>query len=60
MKGYDKSASIEPYFVVRFEVFHGGDYKECRLLGYENPVRTPQETYYFSGTVLSRLMLCKI
>jgi hypothetical protein len=24
--------------------FHGGDYEECRLLGYENPVRTSQET----------------
>jgi hypothetical protein len=23
--------------------FHGGDYEECRLLGYKNPVRTPQE-----------------
>jgi hypothetical protein len=20
--------------------FHGGDYEECRLLGYKNPVRT--------------------
>jgi hypothetical protein len=24
--------------------FHGGDYEECRLLGYKNPVRTSQET----------------
>jgi hypothetical protein len=26
------------------ETFHGGDYGECRLLGYKNPVRTSQET----------------
>jgi hypothetical protein len=24
--------------------FHGGDYEECRVLGYKNPVRTSQET----------------
>jgi hypothetical protein len=24
--------------------FHGGDYEECRLLGYKNPVRTSQDT----------------
>jgi hypothetical protein len=39
---------------------HGGDYEECRLLGYKNPVRTSQETYYLSATKTSRLMLCKI
>jgi hypothetical protein len=39
--------------------FHGGDYEECRLLGYKNPVRTSQETHYVSATELSRLMLCK-
>jgi hypothetical protein len=39
---------------------HGGDYEECRLLGYENPVRTPQETHYVSATEPSWLMLCKI
>jgi hypothetical protein len=39
---------------------HGGDYEECRLLGYKNPVRTSQETHYFSDTETSRLMLCKI
>jgi hypothetical protein len=43
-----------------FEVFHGGDYEECRLLGYKNPVRTSQETHYFSATESSQLMLCKI
>jgi hypothetical protein len=40
--------------------FHGSDYEECRLLGYENPVRTSQETHYVSATESTRLMLCKI
>jgi hypothetical protein len=40
--------------------FHGGDYEECRLLGYQNPVRTSQETHYVSATDPSQLMLCKI
>jgi hypothetical protein len=46
--------------LVRFEVFDGGDYEECPLLGYKNPVRTSQETHYVSATELSRLFLCKI
>jgi hypothetical protein len=40
--------------------FHGGDYEECRLLRYKNPVCTSQETHYVSATESSRLMLCKI
>jgi hypothetical protein len=40
--------------------FRGGDYEEFRLLGYENPVRTPQVTHYICATERSRLMLCKI
>jgi hypothetical protein len=40
--------------------FHGGDNKDCRLLGYKNPVRTSQETHYVSATESSRLMRCKI
>jgi hypothetical protein len=40
--------------------FHGSDYEECRLLGYKNQVRTPQETHYFSDTEPSQIMLCKI
>jgi hypothetical protein len=39
--------------------FHGGDYEECRLLGYKNPVHTSQKTYYVSATGPSRLILCK-
>jgi hypothetical protein len=35
---------------------YSSDYEECRLLGYKNPVRTSQETYYFSVTEPSRLM----
>jgi hypothetical protein len=40
--------------------FHGGDYEECRLLGYKNTVRTSQETHYVSATETSQLMQCKI
>jgi hypothetical protein len=40
--------------------FHGDDYEECRLLGYENPVRTSQEIHYVSTTEPSQLILCKI
>jgi hypothetical protein len=39
---------------------HGGDYEECRLLGYKNPFRNSQETHYFSTTESSHLMLYKI
>jgi hypothetical protein len=40
--------------------FHGGDYEECRRLGYKKPVCTSQETHYVSATEASQLMLCKI
>jgi hypothetical protein len=36
--------------------FHGGDYEECRLLGYKNPVLTSQETHYVSAIQPSHLM----
>jgi hypothetical protein len=39
--------------------FHGGSYEECRPLGYKNPVRTSQQTHYFSAIEHSWLMLCK-
>jgi hypothetical protein len=39
--------------------FHCGDYEECSLLGYKNPLRTSQETHYLSATETSRLLLCK-
>jgi hypothetical protein len=35
-------------------------YEECRLLGYNNPVCTSQETHYVSATESSQLMLGKI
>jgi hypothetical protein len=41
-------------------VRRGGDYEECRLLGYKNSVPISQETHYLSTTELSQLMLCKI
>jgi hypothetical protein len=31
--------------------FHGGHYKEFHRLEHRNPVRTPQETHYFSAAV---------
>jgi hypothetical protein len=34
--------------------------EECRLLGYETPVLTSQETRHFSATDPSWLILCKI
>jgi hypothetical protein len=40
--------------------FHGGDYEECRSLGYKHPVHTSQETHHVSATESSLLMLCKI
>jgi hypothetical protein len=36
---------------------HGGDYEECRLLGYKNPVHNSQETHYVSAAEPSQLML---
>jgi hypothetical protein len=55
--------SLRPHIIVneyKILAFHGGDYEECRLLGYKTPVRTSQETHYISATEPSRLMLCKI
>jgi hypothetical protein len=40
--------------------FAGGDYEECRLLGYKNPILISQETHYVSATESSLLMQCKI
>jgi hypothetical protein len=37
--------------------FHGGDYEECYLMGYKNPVHTSQETHCVSATEPNRLML---
>jgi hypothetical protein len=46
--------------IFKFWDFQGGDYEECRLLGYKHPLRTSQETHYVSATDYSQLMLCKI
>jgi hypothetical protein len=40
--------------------FHGGDYEECRLLGYKNPVPTSLVTHCISTTESGQLMLYKI
>jgi hypothetical protein len=39
---------------------HGGDYEECRLMGYKNQVHTSQETHYVSATDRGRLIFCNI
>jgi hypothetical protein len=49
-----------PYKLCKIWGFRGGDYEECRLLGYKNPVHTSQETHYISATESNRLMLRKI
>jgi hypothetical protein len=38
---------------------HGGDYEECRLLGYKIPIHISQGKHYVSATDSSRLMICK-
>jgi hypothetical protein len=60
-----KDWEIRNYFNDNITVYKiwdcpGGDYKDCCLLGYNNPVRTSQETRYVSATETSRLILCKI
>jgi hypothetical protein len=39
---------------------NGGDYEECRFVGYIETIRTSQEAHYVSSTDPSRLMLCRI
>jgi hypothetical protein len=51
---------LDPGVRCKIWAFPVVDYEECRLLGYENPVHTSQETYYVSATELSRLLLYKI
>jgi hypothetical protein len=38
--------------------FHSGEYEECRLLGYKNPVLTSQKTHYVSATEPIQSILC--
>jgi hypothetical protein len=54
------SLNVRPTTGCKIWGFHSGDYEECRLLGYTNPVHTSQETHYVSATEPSQLMLCKI
>jgi hypothetical protein len=44
----------------KIQGFHGGDYEGCRLMGYKIPVRTSQETRYFSAAGPSRLVPYRI
>jgi hypothetical protein len=55
-------SATESSLLILYKIWcsHGGDYEECRLLGYKIPVRTSQETHYVSATESSHLMLCKI
>jgi hypothetical protein len=57
---WSSALNREPPITYKILCFHGGDYEECRLLGYKNPVRTSQKTHYVSATELSGLMLCKV
>jgi hypothetical protein len=58
--GYVSATESSRLMLCKILGFHGGDYEECRLLGYKTPVRTSQETHYVSATESSPLMLCKI
>jgi hypothetical protein len=60
MNNFVSATELSQLMLCKICGFHGGDYEECRLLGYKNPVRTSQETHYVSATELSQLMLCKI
>jgi hypothetical protein len=54
-------SAAEPRQLMLYKIWgvHGGNYKECRLLGYKNSVRTSHETHYVSTTEPSQLLLCK-
>jgi hypothetical protein len=54
--------AIESSLLMQCKIWsiQGGDYKECRLLGYKNPFLTSQETYYVSATETSHLILFDI
>jgi hypothetical protein len=46
---------VEIYYkYVRYWGLQGGDYEECRLLGYKNPVHNSEETNYVSATESSQ------
>jgi hypothetical protein len=57
---YISAAESNQLMLCKIWGFHAGNYGECCLLGYKNPVRTPQETRYVSATEPSQLMLCTI
>jgi hypothetical protein len=43
-KHHDSATELSRLMLCKISGFHGGNYEECRLLGYKNPVRTSQET----------------
>jgi hypothetical protein len=57
---YVFATELNRLMLCRILGFPVGDYEECRLLEYKNPVYTSQETHNISATEPSRLMLCKI
>jgi hypothetical protein len=59
-KHITSSLQSQPLNAIKFRGLHSRDYEECRLLGYNNPVRTSQNTHYFSATESSWLMVRKI
>jgi hypothetical protein len=45
-KHYTSATEPSRLMLWKILLFHGGDYEECRLLGYKNPVCTSQETLH--------------
>jgi hypothetical protein len=58
--GEEQALTADWTLVRKLWAVHGSDYEECRLVGYEIPFRTSEETHYISATEPSRLMLCNI
>jgi hypothetical protein len=54
------TGNVEGSNTSKIRGFHGGDYEKCYLLGYRNPVRTSQETYYLSAAEYNQLILSRI
>jgi hypothetical protein len=41
-----QNGSVTTLLICKIWGFHGGDYEQCRFLGYKNPVLTSQDTIY--------------
>jgi hypothetical protein len=55
-----QNIAVNPYIVVRFEVFTAVTMKNAVFWDIKPPVRIPQETHYVSATEPSQLILFKI